>query len=79
MTLELYTDAVLTRDVPAFGLKRFDIVKLVDRHEGIDATIGYTIEAFNVLGESIAVTVVPESALEPLREDEIPCARVFAA
>ncbi len=28
MTLELYKDAVLTRDVPEHGLKRFDIVKL---------------------------------------------------
>ena len=79
MELELYTDAVLTRDVPEHGLKRFDIVKLVDSHVAADNSPGYSIEVFNALGETIAVTAVPAAALEPLRKDEILCARVFAA
>jgi hypothetical protein len=31
--------------------------------------------AFNAVGDTIAVTTVPSIALEPLREDEILCAR----
>ena len=79
MKFELYKDAVLTCDVPEHRLKRGDIVKLVDHHFAPDGSEGYSIEVFNAVGETIAVTAVAESALEPLREDEILCARVLAA
>jgi hypothetical protein len=54
-----------------------DIVKLVDHHVAPDGTEGYSIEVFNALGETIAVTSVPASALEALRQDEILCARTL--
>jgi hypothetical protein len=79
MKFELYKDAVLTRDVPEHRLKRGDIVKLVDHHVARDGSEGYSIEVFNAVGETIAVTAVPETALEVLRDDEILCARVLAA
>ena len=79
MKFKLYTDAVLTRDLPEHRLRRGDIVKLVDHHVARDGSEGYSIEVFNALGETIAVTAVPEPALEPLREDEVLCARVLAA
>jgi len=75
MKQALYTDAVLTCDLPEHRLKRGDIVKLVDHHVAPDGTEGYSIEVFNALGDTIAVTAVLASALEPLREDEILCAR----
>jgi hypothetical protein len=78
MKFELYTDAVLTRDLPEHRLCRGDIVKLVDHHVARDGKEGYSIEVFNALGETIAVTVVQASALEPLREDAVLCARVLA-
>ena len=79
MKFELYKDAVLTCDVPEHRLKCGDIVKLVDHHVARDGSKGHSIEVFNALGETIAVTAVPETALEPLRENEILCARVLAA
>ena len=79
MKFELYKDAVLTRDVPEFRLKRGDIVKLVDHHVARDGSEGYSIEVFNAVGETIAVTAVPETALAMLRENEILCTRVLAA
>jgi hypothetical protein len=75
MKLELYTDVVLVCDVPEDRLKRGDIVKLVDHHVAPDGTEGYSIEVFDAVGDTIAVTAVPATALEPLREDEILCAR----
>lgn len=78
MKFELYTDMVLSCDVPEHQLKRGDIVKLVDHHVAPDGSEGYSIEVFNALGDTIAVTVVPETSLEPLREDEVLSARVFA-
>jgi hypothetical protein len=79
MRFQLYTDAVLTREVPEHRLRRGDLVKLVEHHVAPDGSEGYSIEVFNALGDTIAVTAVPESALEPLREDEILCARVMTA
>ncbi len=79
MKPELYTDAVLARDVPDHGLRRGDIVKLVDHHMVRDGSEGYSIESFNALGVAIGVNAVQESALEPLREDDVLCARVLEA
>ena len=78
MKLETYTEASLTCDLPEYRLCRGDIVKLVDHHIALDGTEGYSIEVFNALGETIAVTAVPISALEALRQDEVLCARPLA-
>jgi hypothetical protein len=78
MKFELYKDMVLTRDLPEERLKSGDIVKLVEHHPGGQHEDGYSAEVFNALGDSIAVISVPESALEPLREDEICCVRPMA-
>mgnify|MGYP000005847283 CR=1 FL=1 len=79
MKFELYKDMALTRDLPAERLRRGDIVKLVEHHVGRDREDGYSAEVFNALGDTIAVITVPESALEPLREDEVCCVRSLAA
>jgi hypothetical protein len=34
---------------------------------------------FNALGDTLTIITVLDSALEPLREDEVLCARVLAA
>ena len=51
--------------------KRGDLVKLVDHHLAPGGEEGYSIEVFNAVGETIAVSSVPATALEPLREDEV--------
>jgi hypothetical protein len=75
MKFDLYTDVALTCDLPEHRLRRGDIVKLVDHHMAPDGTEGYSIEVFNAVGDTIAVTVVPATALEVLRGDEVLCAR----
>ena len=65
-------------DLPEHRLRRGDLVKLVEHHIAPNGSEGYSIEVFNALRENLAVTAVPETALEPLREDEILCARVMA-
>jgi hypothetical protein len=77
MKFELYKDDVLPRDLPEEGLNRGDIVKLVKHHPGKDSAGGHNAEVFNVLGKTITLITVPESALEPLREDEIFCVRAL--
>ncbi len=77
MKFDLYTDVTLKCDVPEHRLRRGDIVKLVEHHVTLDGTEGYSIEVFNALGDTIAVTSVPASALEALRRDEVLCARTL--
>ncbi len=78
MKFELYTEVALTCDVPEHRLRRGDIVKLVEHHKAPDGTEGYSIEVFNAVGDTIAVTTVPASAIEALREDEVLCTRALA-
>jgi hypothetical protein len=77
MTFELYSEAVLTLDLPEHNLRRGDVVVVIDHHVARDGEEGYSIEVFNATGDTIAVTTVPESHLEPLRSDEVLCARVL--
>ncbi|HNS39821.1 MAG: DUF4926 domain-containing protein [Anaerolineae bacterium] len=80
MKLDLYTEVMLTRDIPAEHLRSGDVVTLVDIVEhpsgGED---GAVVEIFNALGESIAVTAIPISAVAPLRRDQVPAVRTLAA
>jgi len=69
MPLALYTDAALSRDMPELRLRRGDLVKLIDHHVAPDGEEGYSVEILNALGDTIAVTTVPASALEALRGD----------
>lgn len=72
MTLELYQQVALRQDVPKHHLKTGDVATLVEfvphPHGGEDGCI---LEVFNAVGESIAVIVVEQSAVEPLNADEI--------
>jgi hypothetical protein len=78
MRFEPYSDVALTRDMPELALRRGDLVKVVDHHVAPDGEEGYSIEVFNAVGETIAVTTVPVSALEALREDEVLSVRTLA-
>lgn len=78
MKFEIYSDMALTCDLPEHRLRRGDIVKLVDHHVAPDGTEGYSIEVFNAVGDTIAVTAVPATTLEALREDEVLSARTLA-
>jgi hypothetical protein len=78
MRFELYTNVALTRDMPELGLRRGDLVKVVEHHVAPCGEEGYSIEVFNAVGETIAVTTVPVSALEALREDEVLSVRTLA-
>jgi hypothetical protein len=79
MTPELYQRVALRCDLPDHGFRRGDVATLVDRvphpSGGED---GAVLEVFNALGESIAVVVVKESEIEPLRSDEVLSVRALS-
>ena len=71
MTYRLFEEVVLTKDIPKRGLKKGDVATIVEHHPVADGEDGYSLELFNALGDTIAVITLPESAIEPLTEDEI--------
>ena len=80
MKIELYEQVALKHDLPDYGLKQGDIATLVDyvsHPEGGEE--GCILEVFNAVGESIAVIVVPISAIAPLPADEVLSVRTLTA
>ena len=72
MTLELYQDVSLTRDIPDSQLRAGDVATLVDfvpHPQGGEE--GCVLEVFNAVGESLAVVTVPASAIQALRSDTV--------
>jgi hypothetical protein len=79
MSLELYKQVALTRDVPEARLYEGDVAVLVDFIDHPSGgEQGAILEVFNVLGESIDVVTVPVSAVAPLSADQIPAVRTRA-
>ena len=71
MTYKLFEEIVLTRDIPEKKLKKRDVATIVEHHSVLEGEDGYSLEVFDVLGNTIAVITLPESAVEPLTENEI--------
>jgi len=78
MTYKLFEEVVLTKDIPEKGLKKGDVAAIVEHHPVSNGEDGYSLELFNALGDTIAVITLPESAIEPLTEDEIFSVRSLA-
>lgn len=71
MRFKLFQQVALARDLQEKNLRRGDVATIVDSHPANGGEVGHAIEIFNAVGDTIAVTAVPESFLEQLTEDEI--------
>jgi len=69
---DLYQRVSLNCDFPEYHLKKGDVATLIDYvpHPS-NGEEGSVLEIFSATGESIAVVIVPISAIKPLRNDEI--------
>jgi hypothetical protein len=80
MAFELYNDVILTRDVPEEGLRAGDVGTVVDRHVVPDvAEEGYSLEFFDMTGNTVAVVTLPASALRVPTPADRPAARALSA
>ena len=74
-----YQDVVLLLDIPEEGLCAGDVGTMVDRHDVPGRETGYSVEFFDMLGHTVAVVILPASALRaPTRVDR-PAVRVQPA
>ncbi len=71
MRFKLFQQVALARDIPEKKLRRGDVATVVDTHPATGGEVGYSIEVFNAVGDTIAVTAVPESFLQELTDNEI--------
>jgi hypothetical protein len=74
MSIELYSDVILTRDVTDEGLRAGD------RHvvSGVPE-VGYSVEFFDMTGNTVAVVTVPVSALRVPTPADRPAVRALRA
>ena len=79
MPLELYDRVALKIAFPHHDVRPGDVATLVDfvPHPS-GGPRGCVLEFFNAVGQSIRILTVPETAVEPLRPDEILSVRPLA-
>lgn len=80
MPFDMYGDVVLTLDVPEHGVRAGDIGTVVERHvvPGVSEE-GYSIEFFDMAGNTVAVAALPASALRHPTSADRPAVRQLSA
>jgi hypothetical protein len=80
MPFDMYGDVILTRDVAEHRLRAGDVGTVVERLvvSGV-AEEGYSIEFFNMTGNTVAVVTVPASALRLPTPADRPAVRALIA
>lgn len=63
MDLPLYEAAILLVDLPDDGLRAGDIGTVVECHDVVNLETGYSVEFFDLVGNTVAVATVSGSAL----------------
>lgn len=76
MTFELFTDVILTADVPEHGLRAGDVGTVVERHASPSGESGFSVEFFDMTGRTVAVITVPASTLRAPTAGDVPAARL---
>ena len=76
MPFEMYGEVILTRDLPEHGVRTGDIGTVVERHEvSSDGDEGYSVEFFDMAGNTVAVATLPASALRQPTATDRPTVR----
>ena len=78
MDFQLYTDAVLVGNVSGDFLQAGDIGTVVERHDVAGLETGYSVEFFDMLGNTVAVVTLPESMLRTPTHADRPTVRTDA-
>lgn len=80
MAFELYSDVILTRDIDEHRLRVGDVGTVVDRHVVPGAAEeGYSVEFFDMIGNTVAVITVPASSLRVPTPMDRPAVRARSA
>lgn len=75
MNFELYSEVVLQHGVPEEGLVAGDIGVVVERHDVAGHETGYSVEFFDMLGNTVSVATLPANALRAPTHADRPAVR----
>ena len=80
MAFELYSDVILSRDISEHGLRAGDVGTVVERHvvPGVSEE-GYSVEFFDMTGNTVGVVTVPAGALRLPTQADRPAVRALSA
>jgi hypothetical protein len=75
MAFQLFQDVILTKNIPKHGLCAGDVGTVVDRHVVAGKEDGYSVEFFDMTGQTVAVVTLPGSDLRQPTSSDRPSAR----
>ena len=76
----MYSDVILTRDVAERGLRTGDVGTVVERHAVSSVSEeGYSVEFFDMTGNTVGVVTLPASALRLPTPADRPAVRALSA
>ena len=78
MNLDLFQDVILTVDVPERSLCAGDVGTVVERHVIPGKEVGYSVEFFDMAGNTVAVVCLPASSLRLPTAADRPATRHLA-
>jgi Domain of unknown function (DUF4926) len=78
MDFPLYSDVILLRDLLEEGLSVGDIGTVVDRHDVDGLETGYSVEFFDMLGNTVAIVTLPMSCFRSPSSADRPTVRLMA-
>jgi hypothetical protein len=70
-----YQDVVLLLDIPEETVYAGDVDTIVERHDIPGRETGYSVEFFDMLGNTVAVVTLPASALRAPSHGDRPAVR----
>lgn len=80
MPFDMYGEVILTRDVTERGLRAGDVGTVVERHVvPAISDEGYSVEFFDMTGNTVAVVTLPGSALRLPTAADRPAVRALSA
>jgi len=78
MPFELYSDVILTTDLPEEQLRAGDVGTVVERHTTPGQEDGYSVEFFDMTGDTVAILTLPASLLRSPTHADRPAVRAMA-
>jgi hypothetical protein len=78
MDFPLYSDVILLRELPEESLSVGDIGTAVERHDIAGLETGYSVEFFDMLGNTVAIVTLPMSCFRSPSSADRPTVRLMA-
>jgi hypothetical protein len=77
MSSLLYSDVILLQDLPEEGLRAGDVGTLVEIHNAIGLESGYSVEFFDMTGNTVGLVTLPMSHFRLPTSTDRPAVRLM--